>query len=76
MRILQIALALFIGFIIGAVSMYFDTKSYPTSFKNWHPTEYQFIVTDDSISVTDFDRQVGTVKLEGQLKELIDKDNE
>ncbi len=38
--------------------------------------EYQFTVTDDSISVTDFDRYVGTVKIEGQLKQLIDKDNE
>jgi hypothetical protein len=37
--------------------------------------EYQFTVTDDSISITDFDRYVGTVKLEGQLKELINKDN-
>jgi hypothetical protein len=39
-------------------------------------TEYQFYVTDDSISVYDYDRYIGTVKLEGQLKELIEKDNE
>jgi len=39
------------------------------------PAEYQFTVTDDSISVTDFGRKVGTIKLEGQLKELINKDN-
>jgi hypothetical protein len=38
--------------------------------------EYQFTTTDDSISVQDFDRYVGTVKLEGQLKQLIDQDNE
>ena len=38
--------------------------------------EYQFTVTDDSISVQDFDRYVGTVKIEGQLKELINQDNE
>lgn len=37
--------------------------------------EYQFVVTDDSITITDFGRKVGTVKLEGQLKELINKDN-
>ena len=37
--------------------------------------EYQFTVTEDSISITDFDRHVGTIKLEGQLKELINKDN-
>jgi hypothetical protein len=38
--------------------------------------EYQFTVTDDSISVKDFDRHVGTVKIEGQLRNLINKDNE
>lgn len=38
--------------------------------------EYQFTITDDSISVHDFDRYVGTVKIEGQLKQLINKDNE
>ncbi len=40
-----------------------------------NPAEYQFTVTDNSISVTDFGRKVGTVKLEGQLEELIIKDN-
>jgi len=39
------------------------------------PAEYQFTVTDDSITITDFGRKVGTVKLEGQLEELIIKDN-
>ena len=38
--------------------------------------EYQFTITDDSISIHDFDRYVGTVKIEGQLKQLIDQDNE
>jgi hypothetical protein len=40
-----------------------------------NPAEYQFVVTDNSINITDFGRKVGTVKLEGQLKELINKDN-
>ena len=40
------------------------------------PSEYQFTVTDDSISVQDFDRYVGTVKIEGQLEKLINDDNE
>ena len=40
------------------------------------PCEYQFTVTDDSISVQDFDRYVGTVKIEGQLEKLINDDNE
>ena len=38
--------------------------------------EYQFIVTDDSISVTDFNGHVGVVKIEGQLRSLINRDNE
>jgi len=38
--------------------------------------EYQFIVTDDSITVYDGDKTIGTVKLEGQLDSLIIKDNE
>lgn len=38
--------------------------------------EYQFTITDDSISVYDFDRYVGTVKIEGQLEQLLIKDNE
>ena len=40
-----------------------------------NPAEYQFIVTDDSITVKDFGKQVGTIKLEGQLKELINEHN-
>jgi hypothetical protein len=39
-------------------------------------SEYQFTVTDDSISVSDFGRPVGTVKIEGKLKQLIEQDNE
>lgn len=39
------------------------------------PCEYQFIVTDDSISVSDFGRTVGKVKIEGQLEQLIINDN-
>lgn len=38
--------------------------------------EYQFTITEDSISVYDFDRHVGTVKIEGQLEQLLIKDNE
>jgi len=39
-------------------------------------SEYQFVVTDDSLSVSDFGRPVGTVKIEGELKKLIEQDNE
>jgi hypothetical protein len=37
--------------------------------------EYQFIVTDDSVSVKDYDRHVGTIKLDGELEKLINNDN-
>jgi hypothetical protein len=37
--------------------------------------EYQFIVVDDSIHVENFGEHVGTVKIEGELKELIDNHN-
>lgn len=40
-----------------------------------HDEEYQFVVTDDSVSVTDYDRHVGTIKLDGELKKLINNDN-
>ena len=39
-------------------------------------TMYQFYVTDDSITVYDYGRIVGTVKLEGQLDSLIIDDNQ
>ncbi len=69
MKTLKFVFALTIGFVIGAACIYTDTKFHLS-------TEYQFTVTNDSISVTDFDREVGTVLIEGQLKELINKDNE
>lgn len=37
--------------------------------------EYQFVVTDDSLTVYDNNRVVGTVKIEGQLDSLIIADN-
>jgi hypothetical protein len=39
-------------------------------------SEYQFTITGDSMTVKDFDRHVGTVKVEGQLEQLLIKDNE
>lgn len=48
---------------------------YIGSIDNYNSPEYQFTTTDDSISVSDYGRKVGTVKIEGQLKELIDQDN-
>lgn len=49
---------------------------YIGSVDDYDSPEYQFTVTEDSISVTDYGRKVGTVKIQGQLKELIDQDNE
>jgi hypothetical protein len=40
------------------------------------PAEYQFIVTDDSLTVYDSRRVVGTIKLQGQLDSLITLDNQ
>ena len=39
-------------------------------------SEYQFTITGDSMTVTDFGRHVGTVKVEGQLEQLLIKDNQ
>jgi len=41
-----------------------------------HPSEYQIITTDDSVTVYDSGRIVGTIKLEGQLDSLIIFDNQ
>lgn len=38
--------------------------------------EYQFVVTDHTITVFDRNRIVGTVELEGQLDSLIAADNQ
>lgn len=41
-----------------------------------NPCEYQFIVTDDSLTVYYGIDTLGTVKLEGQLDSLITLDNQ
>ncbi len=38
--------------------------------------EYQFVVTDDSLSVYDANRYVGSTMLEGGLEHLINNDNQ
>ena len=48
---------------------------YIGSLKSYDKSEYQFTITDDSMTVTDFGRFVGTVKVEGQLEQLLIKDN-
>lgn len=39
------------------------------------PTEYQFEVIDDSVYIKDYDTHVGNIKLEGELKKLINSYN-
>jgi hypothetical protein len=39
-------------------------------------SEYQFIITDDSVSVYDYNRFVGTIKLDGSLDSLMIEDNQ
>jgi hypothetical protein len=70
---LTITVAVMTMFIIG---IFFGMKLQQRQFiLNYPSPEYQFVVTDSLISVSDFGREVGTVKIEGQLKQLIDKDN-
>jgi len=58
----------------------FSSKNQDTIYigtlDGYDKSEYQFTITDDSITVTDFGRVVGTVKVEGQLEQLLIKDNE
>jgi hypothetical protein len=58
----------------------FSSKNQDTIYigtlDGYDKSEYQFTITDDSITVTDFGRIVGTVKVEGQLEQLLIKDNE
>lgn len=62
--------------IVSVTMNILQLKLYSNHQYPYDPCEYQFTITDDSISVHDFDRYVGTVKIEGQLKQLINKDNE
>lgn len=64
------ALGILAGSLIGA-SIAIMVMNKPKNY-----CEYQMIVTDDSVTVYDFDRTVGTIKLEGQLDSLITFDNQ
>jgi hypothetical protein len=44
--------------------------------EQYDPTQYQFFTVDDSVKVYDYCRYVGTIKLDGTLKALIDQDNQ
>jgi hypothetical protein len=45
------------------------------TLKHVDPSEYQMIVTDDSATIYDGKRFVGTIKLNGTLDSLIIEDN-
>lgn len=49
---------------------------YLYKLKRHSATEYQFVVTDDSVTVYDGDRTVGTIKCDGSLDSLITIDNQ
>lgn len=56
-------------------------SGYPTTAKgiddrlNRMAVEYQFVVTDSTMTVYDGGRVVGDVRIEGQLNDLINADN-
>ncbi len=62
---------LFVLLIGASLSLYNVYEQHQRS-----KTEYQFIVNDDSITVYDGNRTVGTVLLEGDLDGLIIMDNQ
>ena len=67
--------------ILLTVSLYFSYQSLQTiqALNNRIDranAEYQFVVTDSTMTVFDQNRVVGTVKLEGQLDSLIVADNQ
>ena len=67
--------------IIALVSIYLSCKGVDTLERinnriNRANVEYQFVVTDSTITVWDKNRYVGEVKLDGQLDSLIVADNE
>lgn len=67
--------------IVALCSLYLSFKGVKTLDNinnriNRANVEYQFVVTDSTITVWDKNRYVGDVKLEGQLDSLIVADNE
>jgi hypothetical protein len=69
---LGIAMLLLIG-VIGS----FCYASYKhQQYLSRKGVEYQFIVTDDSATIYDGPRTIGTIKLTGELSNLINEDNE
>lgn len=77
----SVMIVVMIGAIVLLCSLYLSFKSIETlaSINNRLDranVEYQFVVTDRTITVWDDNRLVGTVKLQGELYKLIVADNE
>ncbi len=66
------------GFILFlcSVTMFAYSFNVHKKQKKYDPCEYQFIVFDDSVTVYDYGRVVGTIKSDGSLDSLIISDNE
>jgi len=78
---LSCIISLSITGLIALCSLYLSFKGVETldSINNRMDrsnVEYQFVVTDSTITVWDDNRWVGTVALEGQLDSLITSDNQ
>lgn len=72
---ITIAVALTVSVAVSILyAAYNKTENNQLQYRD--SVEYQFIVTDDSITVYDGQRTVGTVKLQGQLDSLIIEDNQ
>lgn len=72
---------LIIGVIVLLLVSYVSLRSIQTldsinNRLNRANAEYQFVLSQDSITVFDNNRLVGTVRLEGQLDSLMVADNE
>jgi len=59
--------------VIGVIFSFLYAKE---AHQNVNGPEYQFNVTDDSVTVYDGQRTVGTIKINGTLDSLITFDNQ
>jgi len=77
----SVMIIVMIGAVVLLCSLYLSFKSIETLESvndrlDRANVEYQFVVTDRTITVWDDNRLVGTVKLQGELYKLIIADNE
>ena len=65
-----------ISLFLFSVALFIYSIDMHEKQKPYNPCEYQFIVTDDSVTVYDYGRVVGTIKSDGSLDSLIILDNQ